>query len=243
MENRIQFRTLTAQEIDVRPTDTKVRGKATLLLYKNARVDMQILDDSVGEFGWQKRYEDLGGKVYCYIGIQHPTTHEWIWKGDCGMESNIDAAKGEASDASKRAAANWGIGRELYNTPKVKIDCPDRYYYNDKLTMTFSVQEIEWTEDRKCKHLVIVDRFGNEVYRFDAGQKEERSNQEYHHQQEEKKSTKDTLVEFCKLMKLEPTTDQDQLEKFYRFYAPKTEEWKGTFQASTLWSRWMATAR
>lgn len=163
----IDFRLLNAEDIEIRPTDTKTKGSCTLLLYQNARTAMDILDECFGPFGWQKKYEEVKGNVYCSIGIKDPDTGEWVWKSDCGMESNVDAAKGEASDATKRAAVCWGIGRELYSGPRVKIKCPDNYYYDNRMTMTFYVRNIEY-ENRKIKHLTIADKLNNIVYDWDA---------------------------------------------------------------------------
>lgn len=163
-----EFRTLKPTEIQVRPTDTKYKGGAMLLLYKDARVDMQILDETVGQENWQKRYYEVKGNLYCSVGIR--IDNEWIWKDDCGVESNTECEKGEASDAFKRACFNWGIGRELYTTPKIKIQCPDSYYYNDKMTMTFTVADIAFNDNKQCTKLVIVDRFNNVVFDWVNGQ-------------------------------------------------------------------------
>lgn len=165
-----KFRNLKANEIMVRPTDTKFKGSALLLCFKDARIDMQILDDTVGQENWQKRFYDVKGNLYCSVGIR--INDEWIWKDDCGMEGNMDAAKSEASDAFKRACFNWGIGRELYTVPKIKIKCPDNYYFNEKFAMTFTVSEIEFDENKQCTKLVIVDRFGNVVFNWSNGKQD-----------------------------------------------------------------------
>lgn len=163
-----EFRNLKADEIQVRPTDTKYKGSALLLLYKDARCDMNILDETVGQMNWQKRYYEVKGNLYCSVGIKDDNG-EWIFKDDCGIESSADAEKGEASDAFKRACFNWGIGRELYTTPKIKIKCQDSYYYNDKMNMTFTIKEIGY-EGKKITKLVIVDRFNNIVFDWSNGQ-------------------------------------------------------------------------
>lgn len=239
---KIEFRYLTPEDVECRPTDTKKVGEATLLLYIDSRSVVELMDEAVGPYNWTMEFEQVGDQVVGKMGVWDEDKQMFIYRSDTGSESNVEASKGLFSDCYKRCIARWGL-TDLYNTPRIKLkDLPDRYYYNGKLTMTFSVQEIEWDENRKCKHLVITDRFGNEVYRFDADQKEEKSNQEYH-QQEEKKSAEDTLVEFCKAKKLDPDTDITQLSRYYQFYKSKTADWKGAFQADTLWTRWMATAR
>lgn len=157
-----EFRNLTADEIQVRPTNTKYKGSALLLLYKDARCDMNILDETVGAENWCKKYYEVKGNLYCSVGIKCDNG-EWVYKDDCGIESNTDAEKGEASDAFKRACFNWGLGRELYTTPKITIKCPDSYYYNDRMNMTFRVAKIGYN-GKVINELVIVDKFGNLVY-------------------------------------------------------------------------------
>lgn len=228
----MEFRTLKASEIQVRPTDTKTKGRATLLLYQDARVGMDILDDTVGTMNWSKEYYEVAGNVYCKVGIRNPETGEWTYKADCGMESNVDAEKGQASDAFKRAVVNWGIGRELYNTPRVKIDCPENYYYNDRMTMTFSVKTIEF-ENKECKKLVIVDKFGKEVYNYGGRWKEV----------SESKSNCDILKEFCGEKKKEEGIDKDELLRFWNYYCPKMDGWDNTVQPDKLWKRWLETKR
>lgn len=227
----MEFRKLKANEIQVRPTDTKNRGRATLLLYQDARCAMDILDDTVGNENWQKEYYEVNGNVYCRIGIF--TENGWTWKSDCGTESNVDAEKGQATDAFKRAAVCWGIGRELYATPKIKINCPDRYYYNDKMTMTFTVTDIEW-DDRELKSLVIVDRFGTEVYRFKPAAKEEVT---------EDKSNIDILKSFCSDMKTKDGVDIDDLARFYRWYEKRVTDWENALKPEMLWNRWKETKK
>lgn len=113
----IKFRNLTKDEIEVRVQS--VKSKITLLLYKDARVDMNILDETVGAEGWQCEYSEHKGILFCRIGIL--TENGWIWKEDAGSESNMDAEKGNASDAFKRAAFRWNIGRALYSSPKIEF--------------------------------------------------------------------------------------------------------------------------
>lgn len=227
----IKFRTLRADEIQVRPTDTKYKGKATLLLYQDARVGMDILDDTVGPMRWSKEYYEVAGNVYCKVGIK-AEDGEWTYKSDCGTESNVDAEKGQASDAFKRTVVNWGIGRELYNTPKIKISCPDDYYYNDKMVMTFSVKEIAFNENRECTSLIIVDKFGKEVYIM--GEKPEKA---------EPKCNCDLLKEWCSEKKKEEGVDKDELLKFFNYYCPKMADWSNTVKPEVLWEKWLKTKR
>lgn len=115
----IGFRHLNADEVECRVSQI-VEGKGLfLLLYKDARCDMRILDEAVGPESWQREPFECKGNLYCRVGIK--CGDEWVWKADCGTESNTEAEKGESSDAFKRACVNWGIGRELYSAPKIWI--------------------------------------------------------------------------------------------------------------------------
>lgn len=110
----MKFRSLRADEIDVRVAQVKETGCA-LLLYKDARCDMRILDETVGTENWQREHYECKGNLFCRVGIL--TEKGWVWKSDCGSESYTEKEKGEASDSFKRACFNWGIGRELYTAP------------------------------------------------------------------------------------------------------------------------------
>lgn len=110
------MRALKPDEIDVRVGTVGAKG-VTLLLYKNARVDRQILDDTYGQMGWQCNYSEHKGNLFCAIGVYDEAKKEWVWKEDCGTESQTEKEKGEASDAFKRAGFRWGIGIELYTSP------------------------------------------------------------------------------------------------------------------------------
>ena len=112
------MRALRPDEIEVRVGQVFEKG-VSMLLYKNARTDMQILDETYSPMGWQCKYKEVKGNLFCAIGILSPEYDEWVWKEDCGTESNTEKEKGEASDAFKRAGFRWGIGRELYTAPRI----------------------------------------------------------------------------------------------------------------------------
>lgn len=120
-----KFRDLRADEIECRVQQVKDKG-LVLLLYKDARVDMNILDETVGSANWQNKFYEHKGILFCSLGINTNytvpgSTDRWVWKDDAGVESNTEAEKGNASDARKRAGFAWGIGRELYSTPFIWI--------------------------------------------------------------------------------------------------------------------------
>lgn len=140
----LKFRPLEATEIDVRVAQVKENG-ISLLLYKDARCDMNILDETVGAFGWKR--EHTRDNANCIVSIWDEEKNQWISKEDTGKESNTEKEKGQASDSFKRACFNWGIGRELYTSPFIWIPadkcnikdkkCYDKFYvsqiiYDDK---------------------------------------------------------------------------------------------------------------
>ena len=114
------FRPLTKDEIDCRVATCNGNG-VTLLLYKDARVDQNILDETFGIFGWQRSHQLIDGNLYCTVSVRNPETGEWIHKQDVGKESNAEKEKGQASDSFKRACFNLGIGRELYTAPFIWV--------------------------------------------------------------------------------------------------------------------------
>lgn len=134
----MKFRELCADEIECRISTVSEKG-ISLLLYKNARCDMKILDECVGPMNWQRDHKDIKGNMYSGIGIWDETKGQWIWKWDCGTESYTEKEKGEASDSFKRAGFNWGIGRELYTAPFIWIPA-------EKLkTLKFDENKRKWT--------------------------------------------------------------------------------------------------
>lgn len=176
-------RPLKSNEIEVRVGTVNKQG-ATLLLYKNARVDMAILDETVGAANWQRDHKEIKGNLYCGIGIFNEDRQEWTWKWDCGVESNTEKEKGEASDSFKRAGVNWGIGRELYTGPKIQIKCPTEEYAEGKYRLKDKwyfwgayVDDIAYQVENgnpKIAYLVIKDKNGAVIYEYKEEAKEER---------------------------------------------------------------------
>lgn len=159
----MNFRTLKADEISCRVNQINEKG-LTLLLYKDARVDMDILDETVGSMNWKKEY--TRDNQNCIVSIYDKEKKEWISKEDTGTESNSEKEKGLASDSFKRACVNWGIGRELYTAPFIWISEAnivkkgDRYTTYDK----FTVEKITYTKDRKIDGLSIKNHLGKRVF-------------------------------------------------------------------------------
>ena len=116
------FRDLRADEIECRVAQAKATG-VSLLLYKDARCDQNILDETVGAFNWQRQH--CRENANCVVSIWDEKKQQWISKEDTGTESNTEKEKGLASDSFKRACFNWGIGRELYTAPFIWIKPED----------------------------------------------------------------------------------------------------------------------
>ena len=173
------FRKLRADEIECRIGSVGAKG-FTMLLYKDARCDMNILDETFTPYGWQRAHREIKGTVYCGVGI-HCAPHvangelsmnQWVWKWDAGAESYTEKEKGEASDSFKRACVNWGIGRELYTAPLIFIRAKTEpvgngYRLIDKRDgYGYKVAQIEY-EGGRISHLVITKN-GTQVFTFTA---------------------------------------------------------------------------
>lgn len=119
---------------------------------------MDMLDETVGAENWERTHSR--DNANCTVSIYDKDKQMWIHKEDTGTESNTEKEKGLASDSFKRACVNWGIGRELYTSPKMIIwGNPEELKYKE-----FSVKEIEYNEKREITLLVIVDEKGNVVF-------------------------------------------------------------------------------
>jgi hypothetical protein len=114
-------RPLEISDVDFRVQSINNGGYATILAYKDARVDMNRLDEVLTPLGWQRDYKLIDGKLFCGVGIWFSSINQWVWKWDVGTESNTEKEKGQASDAFKRACFNLGIGRELYSYPIISV--------------------------------------------------------------------------------------------------------------------------
>lgn len=174
------FRTLRADEIDCRIATVKQSG-ITLLLYKDARCDMNILDETVGPLNWQRSHSRENAN--CTVSIWDDERKQWVSKEDTGTESFTEKEKGLASDSFKRACFNWGIGRELYTAPVIFVksgDCKveskrsgSGYTCNDR----FYVSDIGYDDNRVINRLQIRHQKSNKVV-FDLGKKESEESEE-----------------------------------------------------------------
>lgn len=167
----MQFRDLKADEIELRIGTIGRKGNGiSLLLYKNARCDMNILDETVGPANWQREHYECKGNLFCRVGIKDKETGDWIYKSDCGAESYTEKEKGEASDSFKRACVNWGIGRELYTSPFVWITTQDAgLKEKDGKWSTkdvFSVLEIDIVDKKIVGLAIRNDKQKKVIYRY-----------------------------------------------------------------------------
>ena len=194
------IRKLYASEIECRVAQCGKKGDGawcSILLYKDARVDMRILDEVYGPMNWQREHNLIGDRLYCTIKIYDPEKKEWICKQDVGTESFTEKEKGQASDSFKRAGFNIGIGRELYTAPKIFINL-DKGEWEDKggkvvPKISFDVKEIHYDGEGNICSLIIVDGRGNVKYTFGKPQQKAspalsapKSNKEMMHQGHEK---------------------------------------------------------
>lgn len=174
----IKMPLLKASQVEVRIGTITEKG-VTLLLYKDARVDQQMLDEQFGPFGWKRSHTCINGSIYCTVEVKDPETGEWIGRTDVGCSGQMEKEKSAASDSFKRACVNWGIGRELYSAPRIYISAEkvelvrrnDKVYCNEH----FSVGSIEYDENREICGLTILNGKGQCVYRFasKSGNKED----------------------------------------------------------------------
>ena len=208
MCNNNIFRTLEPSEIEVRVQQAVESGgkvKAVLLLYKNARVDMDMLDEEFGCCGWQREHSFKDGKNYCKVSVFDQSLQHWVYKEDVGVESNTEETKGEASDAFKRACVNFGIGRELYTAPTIVIELRDNEWRQNQKTgkpqvnnwTKFRVDAITYNAERRIIGLSIADSNGNIRYMM-GGQ----SKPQQQPKREKKALTMDDIMDEAKLTKL-----------------------------------------
>lgn len=166
-----QIRLLKPSEIECRIGTIGEKG-LTLLLYKDARVDMKILDEVYGPLNWQRTHVMIGNHLYCKVSVWDEAKQQWISKMDVGTESYAEKEKGQASDSFKRACVSLGIGRELYKAPFIWVPAGkthiqkkgERYITYDK----FQVREIHYNQEREIVGLLICNQEGKLIYEMQA---------------------------------------------------------------------------
>lgn len=233
------LRTLRADEIEVRPAH-KVGDKIAHLLYIDSRATTKYLDEWVGWNNWQTEFYSVGNHIVGKLGIWDSEKLMWIWKSDVGSESNIEKEKGLISDTYKRLLVRFGVN-ELYSAPDILIS--DDGFGNKG----YKVSEIEYNEYREICHLVIVNRFGKEVYRMNPDNMVQETKpinkpiQSCDNREVVIQSIKDTAnKEWCK-----DGVNRTELQKFVAFYTKKVEKdgWKGDFHFDSLFANWMSRVR
>ncbi len=169
----VSIRLLRAEEIKCRIATINEKG-LSLLLFKDARVDQKLLDETFTPFGWKRSHQVIDGNLYCTVEVWDREKNQWIGKQDVGTMSYTEKEKGQASDSFKRACFNWGIGRELYTAPfiwipaeRVNIQKKEReqkFYTYDR----FHVWSISYDEEGKINAVMIVNQKNEIVYSMDA---------------------------------------------------------------------------
>ena len=164
-------RLLNADEIECRVSYINEKG-VSLLLYKDARGDQKILDETFGAFGWKRSHQCIDGNLYCTVEVFDREAGVWVSKQDVGTTGFAEKEKSQASDSFKRACFNWGIGRELYSAPfiwipadKAGIQKKDGKFY---CTNRFSVKTVAYNSDREITSLAVINEKGQPVYRYAA---------------------------------------------------------------------------
>lgn len=204
---KINFRTLREDEIECRVGTVTDKG-VSLLMYKNARVDMQLLDEVVGAENWKRSHELINGNLFCTVSVRSENG-EWVSKQDVGVESNTEKEKGQASDAFKRACVNWGIGRELYTSPFVWVNLKQDEWKmapngRKQPKVRFEVKAIEYDDLRRVSYLVVNDSNGTVRYKFGTSMAAEK--------------TKAALIEA-----IQKATSREEVEKLYKAHKSEAD--------------------
>lgn len=236
------FRNLREDEIELRVAREVGQGKVEILLYKTARTDANLLDETVGPLNWACQYKseplpdtvDKDGNVLrnflvlCGVALKNDEG-TWIWRWDGGStDSNFEQQKAAASEAFKRACFRFGLGRELYTAPKVIV--PGGKYD------VFRVTKIDY-KDNKISDLRIVNNKGKVVFdyvNFEAQKVVD---------MEENEDRIQMLKKFCREKLDNGEAAQKTITAFYNFYEGKISEWQRTPNFDTLFEKWIARER
>jgi hypothetical protein len=166
-------RPLGIDEVDFRIQSINNGGYATILVYKDARVDQNRLDQAVGRLNWQR--EHLNNNANCRVSIWCDQKQQWVSKEDTGTQSSAEKEKGLASDSFKRACFNWGIGRELYEYPRISIKLEENKEYKmtngkPKQVWGFNLNDWNWStlfDDGKLVYISARDLSGKQRFLWD----------------------------------------------------------------------------
>jgi hypothetical protein len=163
---------LAIDQVDFRIQSISKSGWATVLAYKDARVDMDRLDAVCGRGFWQRKHDLIDGQLFCSVGVYNKELSQWVWVQDVGTESQTEAEKGRASDAFKRACFNLGIGRELYAYPLILVQLNETEYTVDgnraKQTWSLRLRDWKWHMERDEAGIVrLAARDNHGKVRFD----------------------------------------------------------------------------
>lgn len=248
--NNIKFRTLKPEEVEVRPqnkaknSDTKI-----LLLYIDSRAVTTLLDETVGNLNWQNTFYEAGGLLFNKLSIRHPETGEWISRSETGSESTIEQEKGKVSDTFKRCLSRFGV-TELYSSPRIEVQ-DDGYGCTG-----YKVSEIAYDDNRKITHLVIVNRFGWEMARWDANTRQPKqvpvqapiqpntAPQQAQPVQQPQQYSKEAIIENIRanadIEALRPNVNIGMLKKFVAYYTNRISNngWQGSFDFGLMWGKW-----
>ena len=244
---KIEWDLLQPQDIEVRiGNKIKDTDNVTMLLYQDSRCTARNLDKQFGQFGWSIDYKVVGEQIYGTLSIYDESKQQWVSKSDTGDKSNISEDKGQSSDILKRCAVRWGFGTELYTAPRIVL--PNDGYGNSG----YKVSEINYNNNREITHLVIVNRFDKEVFRWDINTTQspiqEADNTTIKTTESAKtttdnlekivnsKSNLNSLKEFCAEKKNDESVDNNQLLKFFNYYSKK--DFKGVMNVEKLWEIW-----
>lgn len=225
----MKIRKLKSSEIELRVGTARKDG-CSLLLYKDARCDMRILDEVFGPMNWQRSHQLIDGNLYCSVSVKD-SNGEWVSKQDVGTESFTEKEKGQASDSFKRACFNWGIGRELYTAPFIwiKLNSNEVTEKNGKpqINVKFYVKSIDYSDSGDIKTLVIVDDKG--VERFSYGAKKQATQPQAQQSVDYIKLTREYLINndkarewYCNKSKVS-SIDELDLSKVYEHLKSKNK--------------------
>tara|TARA_R100000951_G_scaffold494_2_gene2181 strand:+ start:1669 stop:2202 length:534 start_codon:yes stop_codon:yes gene_type:complete len=161
---------LSIEDVEFRVQSINKGGYATILVYKDARVDMNRLDSVAGRGFWKREHFTIGHSMYCRVSIFNKDINEWVSMEDVGTPSNTEKEKGLSSDAFKRACTNWGIGRELYAYPVIQVKLIGKEIANGKATYDFRLKEWIWfSQFTEGKLTYLAAKDNNNKKRFEYG--------------------------------------------------------------------------